>query len=265
MPFAQLRDARIHYSLEGEESHAVLVLSNSLGTNFSMWDPQMESFLKQFRVLRYDTRGHGQSSITPGPYTIEQLSKDIIGLLDSLGFNTAHFCGLSMGGMTAMWLALNTPQRLNKVIFCNTAVKIGTADTWQSRIDAVKTKGMATVATSTMERWFSADFRERQPAATARIQQMVSQANPEGYIANCEAVRDFDFRDRIAHISCNGLVISGKHDPATPPADGRFIAQKVQNTRFVELDAAHLSNIEASDQFTQTVLDFLACARLTVH
>jgi 3-oxoadipate enol-lactonase len=258
MPFAQLKGARIHYSLEGDKSLPVLALSNSLGTNFSMWDSQMDAFLTRFRVLRYDTRGHGQSSVPPGPYTIDDLSEDVIGLLDRLDLDHTHFCGLSMGGMIAMWLALHTPARLDKVIFCNTAVKIGTADTWQMRIEAVKQHGMMAIAAATMERWFSANFREHQPATIAQIQQMISAENPEGYLANCAAVRDFDFRDKISRVTCNGLVISGKQDPATPPADGRFIAQQVQSARFVELDAAHLSNVEAASQFTQAVLDFLA-------
>jgi 3-oxoadipate enol-lactonase len=258
MPFAELTDARIHYSLEGNTSLPILVLSNSLGTNFSMWDPQMDAFLKHFCVLRYDTRGHGHSSITPGPYTIDQLSKDVIGLLDSLHLDKVHFCGLSMGGMTAMWLALNTPERLNKVIFCSTAVKIGNAETWQSRIDAVEKSGMNAIASATMERWFTNDFRQNHPATVAQIQEMVSAADPSGYIANCAAVRDFDFRDKIAHVTCNGLVISGKRDPATTVADGQFISQQVKAAAFVELDAAHLSNIEAPAKFTQTVLDFLA-------
>jgi 3-oxoadipate enol-lactonase len=258
MPFAQLTDARIHYQLEGDNSSPVLVLSNSLGTDFSMWDPQMDVFRKHFRVLRYDTRGHGQSSITPGPYSIDQLAKDVIGLLDSLYLTKVHFCGLSMGGMTAMWLALNTPGRLEKVVFSNTAVKIGTAETWQTRIDAVQTGGMAAIAGSTMERWFSTNFREKQPGTVARIQQMVAAASPEGYIANCAAVRDFDFRDQVGHIACKGLVITGKHDPATTPADGRFIAQQLHNAGLVELDAAHLSNVEDSGRFSKAVQDFLA-------
>ncbi len=257
MPFAQLTDARIHFSLEGSSSLPVLVLSNSLGTDFSMWDSQLKAFLKHFRVLRYDTRGHGQSSVTPGLYAIDQLSKDVIGLLDFLHLDNVHFCGLSMGGMTAMWLALNTPERLDKVIFCSTAVKIGTTETWQSRIDAVQKGGVAALAASTMERWFTKAFRDEQPAVIARIQQMVSSADPEGYVANCAAVRDFDFRDKAGHITCKGLVLCGKHDPATTPADGRFLAQQVQSAGLVELDAAHLSNIEASAAFNKAVLDFL--------
>jgi len=258
MPFAQLTDARIHYSLEGDSALPVLVLSNSLGTDFLMWDSQMDAFLNTFRVLRYDTRGHCQSSITPGPYTIDQVSKDVVGLLDSLHLGRVHFCGLSMGGMTAMWLALNIPERLNKVVFCSTAVKIGTVETWQSRIDAVERGGMNAIAASTMERWFTKSFREKQPATVARIQKMVSASDSAGYIANSSAVRDFDFREQVSHITCNGLVISGKHDQATTPADGRFIAQQVQSASFVELDAAHLSNIEASGQFNKAVLEYLA-------
>ena len=129
MPFAELGDVRIHYALEGPESAPVVVFSNSLGTNYSMWDPQAAALSKRFRILRYDTRGHGQSSITSGLYSIDLLAKDVVNLLDSLHLNRVHFCGLSMGGMIGMWLGINVPERLDKLILCSTAVKIGTAET----------------------------------------------------------------------------------------------------------------------------------------
>lgn len=163
MPFAQLGDARIHYDLTGSQNSPVLVLSNSLGTNFSMWDSQMSAFQKSFRVLRYDTRGHGKSDVTSGPYSIGQLGADVLGLLDALHFDRVHFCGLSMGGMIGMWLGLNAPGRILKLVLCNTAAQIGTAEVWRARIEAVAKGGMKSVAPAVIERWFTASFRAKSP------------------------------------------------------------------------------------------------------
>src|SRR5580693_2590258 len=146
MPCAEVKDLRINYALEGRGDAAVLVLSNSLGTNYSMWDLQMPEFHKSFRVVRYDTRGHGQSSVTPGPYSIEQLGKDVLGLADAAGVERFHFCGLSMGGMIGMWLAANAPDRVNKLVLCNTAAKIGTFENWNARIEAIRKDGMKPMA-----------------------------------------------------------------------------------------------------------------------
>jgi 3-oxoadipate enol-lactonase len=257
MPFIDSNHAQIHYALEGSPGNPVLILSNSLGTNFSMWDPQLPEFQKSFRVLRYDTRGHGSSSVTPGPYSIEQLAKDVLGLADALKINRFHFCGLSMGGMIGMWLATNVPQRLNKLVLCNTAAKIGSAETWDSRIATVRTEGMKPVAAAAIERWFSPVFRRKNSPAIASTQATVEKTNPEGYAANCAAVRDFDFREKLRLIRTPTLVISGTHDPATPPSDGKFLAQKIKGARFVELNTAHLSNIEDAAGFTREVIAFL--------
>src|SRR5881296_3876104 len=163
MPVLKSGDARIHYALEGQSGRPTLVFSNSLGTNYSMWDLQVHEFRKKFRSLRYDTRGHGQSSSTPGPYSIEQLGKDVIALLDALDLDRVHFCGLSMGGMIGMWLGANAPERLHQLVLCNTGAKIGTPETWNARIDAVRKGGMKQVASPVVERWFSPAFREKVP------------------------------------------------------------------------------------------------------
>jgi len=249
--------ARIHYALEGPAGKPALVLSNSLGTNFHMWDAQMPEFQKTLRVLRYDTRGHGKSSVTPGPYSIEQLAKDVMALTDALKIDRFHFCGLSMGGMIGMWLAVNAPKWLNKLVLCNTAAKIGTADTWNARIETVWKDGMKPVAAAAMERWFSSSFRQKNPPSIASTQKTLEETSPEGYAANCAAVRDFDFREKLQPIRTPTLIISGTHDPATPSADGRFLASHIQGARFVELNAAHLSNIEGADRFTREVATFL--------
>ena len=257
MPFAQLKDVRIHYDLAGATNAPVLVFSNSLGENFSMWDPQMRVFQNAFRVLRYDTRGHGQSSVTPGPYIIEQLARDVLALLDKLEFERVHFCGLSMGGQTGMWLALNASARLQKLVLCNTAAKIGTPEMWNPRIETVRKSGMKSISQAVMERWFSAEFRAKSPGIVSTAQRMLESANPDGYIANCAAVRDFDVRDTVGAIHVPTLVISGTHDAATTPADGRYLAQCIAGARYAELDAAHLSNIEAPDRFNLELNTFL--------
>ena len=257
MPFAQLKDVRIHYDLAGPTNAPVLVFSNSLGENLSMWDPQMPVFQKAFRVLRYDTRGHGQSSVTPGPYIIEQLARDILALLDKLEFELVQFCGLSMGGQTGMWLALNAAARLQKLVLCNTAVKIGTPEMWNPRIEAVRNNGMKSISKAVMERWFSAEYRSKSPDIVSTTKRMLESTNPDGYIANCAAVRDFDARDTVAAIQVPTLVISGTHDAATTPADGRYLAERIAGAKYAELNAAHLSNIEDRDRFNSEVSTFL--------
>lgn len=257
MPFLESENVRIHYALEGQSGSPALVLSNSLGTNYSMWDPQVPEFLKTLQVLRYDTRGHGQTSVPQGPYAIEQLAKDVLVLADALGVKRFHFCGLSLGGMIGMWLGVNAPERLNKLVLCNTAAKIGTPETWNARIEDVRKNGMKQVAASVVERWFSPAFREKAPATAANTQKMLEEANPEGYVACCAAVRDFDFRERLDRIHTTSLVIAGKYDPATTTADGHFLADHIRGARYVELNAAHLSNIEDADRFSREVSEFL--------
>lgn len=257
MSFLNSNHAQIHYALEGHSAKPALVLSNSLGADFSMWDPQMPEFCQSFRVLRSDTRGHGKSSVTPGPYTIEQLAKDVLTLADSLQFERFHFCGLSMGGQIGLWLAAKAPQRLNKLVLCSTAAKIGTHEMWNARIATVRKEGMKNVASPAIERWFTPAFRAKNPSAIANIQKILETTSPEGYAACCAAVRDFDFRENLNKIRTPALVISGTHDAATTPADGQFLANHIAGARYVELNGAHLSNIEDAALFTREVLSFL--------
>src|SRR5260370_38477771 len=257
LPILKSGVARIHYALEGQGGSPVLVFSNSLGANYSMWNPQIPEPRKKFRVLRYETRGHGQSSSTPGPYSIELLAKDVLALLDAMDLERVHFCGLSMGGMIGMWLAVNAPERLNKLVLCNTAARIGTSESWNASIEGVRKSGMKSVASAVVERWFTPAFRKKAPATIANTLKMLENANPEGYAACCAAVRDFDYQEQLSRIRVSTLVISGAHDPATPPADGRFLAQQIPGARYVELNAAHLSNIADQDRFNNELAAFL--------
>lgn len=257
MPFLEIDGARIHYRFDGPDEAPVLLLSNSLGTDLGLWDPQMPVFARGFRVLRYDARGHGASSATPGPYTIAGLARDAIALLDGLGIGSAHFCGLSLGGMVGMWLGVHAPGRVRKLVLCNTAARIGPPELWNARIDAVRKGGMEAIAAAVIERWFTPATRERAPEAVARVRQVLEATPAEGYTASCAAVRDMDQRAAIAAITAPTLVIAGSHDVATPPADGRFLAERIAGARYVELETAHLSNIEAAQRFTETVSAFL--------
>ncbi len=257
MPFAQLENVRIHYDLSGPLSAPALIFSNSLGANFSMWDPQIPQLQNRFRVVRYDTRGHGQSSVAPGPYSIEQLGRDVLALLEHLKLNRVFFCGLSMGGQTGMWLGLNAADRLHRLVLCNTAAKIGSPDTWNPRIEAVRKGGTKSISTAVMERWFSSAFRAKSPDAVATSQRMLESTNSEGYLANCAAIRDFDARQTVPAIRTSTLVISGTHDAATTPAEGRFLANSIPGAQYRELDAAHLSNIELPERFTSELSNFL--------
>ena len=257
MPFVESNGDRIHYALEGPAGRPALVLSNSLGTDFSMWDPQISELTKSFRVLSYDTRGHGKSSVTPGPYSDRQLANDVLTLADALKLDRFHFCGLSMGGMTGMWLGANASQQLNRIVICSASAKFGSVETWSTRIETVRRQGMKPVAAATIERWFTSAFRAKNPSTAANIQKIVESVDPEGYVSCCAAVRDFDFREQLGKILTPTLVISGTHDPATTPADGRFLADHIPRARFVELNAAHLSNVEDADRFTEEVSGFL--------
>ena len=257
MPFANLPNVRLHYALSGLPDAPVLILSNSLGTNFSMWDAQAPAFEKQFRLLRYDMRGHGQSSAPPPPYAVPDLARDILFLADSLSIARFHFCGLSIGGMIGMSLSLQAPDRLHKLVLCNTAAKIGTLEFWNTRIQTVQSKGMREVAGGVTARWFTPSFQQSSPEKVASAIRVLESLDPQGYVGGCTAVRDFDFRESVAQIRMPTLVLAGTHDPAATPADGRHLAEQIPGARYAELNTSHLSNIEAPAQFNDAVLAFL--------
>lgn len=258
MPAPSVVSFPTHYVLTGPTGAPVLVFSNSLGTNLGMWYPQLPALEKSFRILRYDTRGHGRSLDTPGPYTIEQLARDVLGLLDHLHLDRVSFCGLSMGGMIGMWLGVHAPQRLRKLVLSNTGARIGAAELWNARIDAVRQGGMSSLVSATLERWFSPQFRARSPHDVARVREMLETTSANGYAACCAAIRDADLRDAIAAIRLPTLIVAGAHDPATPAADGKFLAARIPGAHYVELDAAHLSNIEQPDRYTSELTRFLS-------
>ena len=257
MPNARLADVTLNFEIDGDASAAPLLLSNSLGTSLEMWEPQMAALSARFRVIRYDSRGHGQSSVTPGPYTIEQLADDAIGLLDALKVPRAHFCGLSMGGMVGMRLGIHAPGRIDRLVLANTAAKIGTNELWNARIEAVRKGGMASIASAVIARWFSSRLLDAPTPIITRMRATLERVSPDGYAASCAAVRDMDQRHLLGRIRAPTLVIAGTEDLATPAADGRFVADHIANARYVELPAAHLSNVQAAPAFTQALMQFL--------
>ena len=257
MSLAKLAAVQMFYEFDEDRDLPVLVLSNSLGTNHSMWDLQLAAFQQHFRVLRYDGRGHGRSETTLGPYSMEQLGRDVLALLDALGVAKAAFCGLSLGGMVGQWLGVHAPERLDRLVLCNTAAKIGTAEGWNERIAQVSAEGMQGIIPGVLERWYTTEFRAASAEVVRVTQRMLETSNPAGYAACCAAIRDMDLRDRVREIRVPTLVVAGSMDPVTPPAEGRFLVEKIVGAEYLELDAAHLSNVETAAVFTPQVLRFL--------
>jgi 3-oxoadipate enol-lactonase len=247
----------IGWQIEGPDAAPVLMLSNSLGTTRAMWDQQAKSLSAHFRILRYDTRGHGQSDVPAGAYGLDRLGRDAVELLDSLEIERAHFCGVSLGGMTGQWLGIHASERLDRLILANTSAYMGPPAGWQARMETVIAHGMATIADAVLERWFTPEFRAGMPEAIATLRQDLLACSPTGYAGCCAAIRDMDLRPTIGLISRPVLVINGLRDPATPPAQGDFIARHARNARSISLDAAHLSNIERPGEFNKAVLEFI--------
>lgn len=248
---------QINVDITGSDSAPVLMLSNSLGTNIHMWDDQIGEWSKHFRVIRYDRRGHGQSGAPQGPYSMERFGRDVINILDALGIEKMHWCGLSMGGMVGQWLGANAPSRIGKLILSNTNFYYADKKPWDDRIRFLESNPLEKLVDPNMERWFTADFRARAPQAIARMKQIFLTTDKVGYIACCEAIRDMDFRSSNPSITAPTLVIVGAQDPATPPAQGEAIAAQIKGANLVSFDAAHIANMEQPAPYTRAVLDFL--------
>jgi len=258
MPDIKVDDgAIIHVEVEGPDSAPVLMLSNSLGTNLHMWDDQVTPFTRHFRLVRYDRRGHGQSSVPKGPYTMARLGRDVVAVLDALGIAKINWCGLSMGGMVGQWLGANAGQRIDKLILSNTSCYFPDKSIWEGRLKLVRDKGLAGIVDANMERWFTKSFRERAPQAMAKMREMFLATNIDGYCGCGEAIRDMDHRPLLAKIMAPTLVIAGRHDPATPLEGNEFIRQHIPGARLAVLDAAHIANLEQPKVYADTVLEFL--------
>lgn len=246
---------RLHHRLDGTNGVSPLVLSSSLGTTHELWDPQVPALSTRFRVIRYDRRGHGGSPVPRGPYSIENLGNDVLELLDDLGVARASFCGLSIGGMVGMWLASETPARIDRLVLCSTAPALPPREQWLDRAATVRQDGVRAVAQTVLARWFTPDAPRD---LVARFEAMLVSTPAEGYAGCCEALAELDLQDRLAAIEAPTLVVTGSEDPVAPPASGEALASSIAGARHVSISgAAHIASAEQPEAFTQHLLAHL--------
>ncbi|MBY8825722.1 3-oxoadipate enol-lactonase [Sphingomonas colocasiae] len=248
----------IAWRIDGPGDAPILLLSNSLGTTTDMWAPQLAALTARHRVLRYDSRGHGRSGAPAGDYTLDRLGLDAVELLDSLGIAAVDVCGLSLGGMVGQWLGVHQPERIGRLIIANSSAYMGPPSAWHDRIALVRAHGMAAIADAVTERWFTPEFRATSPDAVDTIRSMLLTTAPDGYCGACAAIAAMDMRPLLPRIARPVLVIGGLRDPATPPDHARALAAGIAGSQLVELPAAHLSNVELPECFTEAVTGFLA-------
>lgn len=248
----------VHHVVEGPEDAPVVLLSNSLGSTYEMWDAQVAALSERFRVVRYDTRGHGRSPVPPGPYSLDDLVDDVVALLDRLGVQRAHVVGLSLGGMTALRLAAREPDRVDRLVVLCTGARLEPVSGWTDRAATVRTHGTTAVAGPVVERWFTRDFLEAHPDDRARFEAMVSATPAEGYAGCCEVIAAMDLRPDLPAITAPTLAIAGADDPATPPRHLEEIAASVQDGRLLVVpDAAHLANAQQPGTITPAIIEHL--------
>jgi 3-oxoadipate enol-lactonase len=248
-------------SIDGDAAAPALILSNSLGTTLEMWDPQVAALSEHYRLIRYDTRGHGGSPVTPGSYSFVDLGQDVLALLDALGIARAAFCGISMGGHTGLWLGIHAGSRFNAIAVCNSAAKIGTQQGWNERATMVREGGQASMqalAESSPGRWFSTDFVKAHSAQVQRAQAWIAGIAPQGYAACCEALAASDLRNDLGRIATPTLLLAGASDPVTTVADAQAMQAGIGGAQLAVVSASHLSNLEAPRAFNQALLHFLA-------
>jgi 3-oxoadipate enol-lactonase / 4-carboxymuconolactone decarboxylase len=258
MPFATVDGTRIFYRLEGNAGRPVLVLSHSIGCDHSLWDQQVPDLLQYFQVLRCDTRGHGASDAPKSEYAIEQLGRDALGLVDSLGISKFAFCGLSLGGMVGQWLGINAPDRLAGLVLANTSPRVAPKSNWDDRRRMVLEGGMAAIVDTVMQRFFSPEtLAEGNPYASS-IRAVILGTDPAGYAGCCSAIRDMDHTGSLGRIRVPSLVIVGDRDVSTSWAGhGEILARDIPGARALHLPAAHLSNVERPRSFLDALFDFL--------
>ena len=251
---------QMNYELSGKKDAPMVVLSHSLGSSLVMWDPQMDALKPHFQVLRYDIRGHGRSEAPAGPYTLELLADDAIGLLDALGIDRVHWIGLSMGGMIGQSIALNHPKRLKSLALCDTTAVIAAEaqPIWQERIDAARKKGMESQVQATMERWFTPPFVSLDSPRLALIRNQFLATPVQGYIGCSEAIRKLNYLNRLVEIRIPTLIMVGEDDPATPVAASEAVHKRIPKSKLVVIPSVrHFSNVEQSEVFNTNLLTFL--------
>ncbi len=258
--FVKANDIKVNYELSGKKDGPMVVLSHSLASSLKMWEPQMEILRSHFQVLRYDTRGHGQTETTPPPYTLELLAEDAIGLLNGLEIEKVHWVGLSMGGMIGQAIALNHSHRLLSLSLCDTSSKIPdeAQPIWDERIEGVKNIGMKSQLEATMERWFTPAYLSLNPPMLNLIKEEFLATPPEGYMGCASAIRRLNYLNRLSEIQIPTLIIVGEDDPATPLSASEAIHGQIKNSKLVILPSTrHLSNVERAEAFNDHLLKFL--------
>ena len=256
----QANDIQINYELSGRDDAPVVMLSHSLASSLVMWNPQLDVLESKFKVLRYDTRGHGDSDAPEGKYTLELLAADAVALLDALGIDAVNFVGLSMGGMIGQNLALDHGNRLKSLTLCDTAAVMPdeAQPIWQQRIAAAREKGLQDQVAETLERWFTPEYLSQNSPRVELIRRQILATPVAGYIGCSEAIRDLDNLKRLSEINLPTLIMVGEEDPGTPVAASEAMQERIDGSELVVLPAArHLSNIEQSGAFNEALMGFL--------
>jgi len=248
--------ARLGYSITGAEQAPVLVLGSSLGTTRAMWDRQIPALSEQHRVVAFDHRGHGESEVPDGPYSISELGADVLALLDELGIARFSYAGLSLGGMVGMWLASEAPDRVDRLALLCTSPALDALPAWRDRAASVRTDGMAAVTDVVLGRWFTPGYAAAHPDVVDTYRAMLRTTPPDGYAGCCDAIGPMDLRSRLAAITAPTLSIGGAEDPAIPPVHAERMAAAVPHASLeIVPGAAHLANVERADEITALLLD----------
>jgi len=247
---------KLSVEITGPDEAPTVLFSNSLGTDKGMWEPQVNALKADYRIVTYDTRGHGASEVVENT-KLENLGADAIDILDGLSIAKAHFCGISMGGLTGLWLGIHHPDRFHSVTMANAAARIGVPVAWHERAETVVGHGLAPVVSGTPARWFSDDFDYKQDALAMRTIQSLADTSPQGYAAACRALAGADLREQISQIHIPALIIVGTRDPVTTVADGQFMQAHIPDSKLSKLAASHLSNIEQPEDFSQELRHFI--------
>lgn len=249
---------KLHAVVDGAPEAPVLVLASSLGTTLEMWEPQLAALTQRFRVVRFDRRGHGKSPLASGPTTVDDLGRDLIELLDELSLERVSFCGLSLGGVEGMWLALNAPSRIGSLALCCTSASFPPRQGWLDRAAAVRSGGLEAISEAVLGRWFTPAFRDASADVVSRLRTMLESIPVEGYAACCEALADADLTSRLAEIAAPTLILTGAGDPVVPPEVGDALAAAIPGaTHIVIAGAAHVANVEQPAAFTEALLRHL--------
>ncbi|RKE79321.1 3-oxoadipate enol-lactonase [Rhizobium sp. AG855] len=257
MPYLILPSHRLHYQVENTATDRPwLVFCNSLGTDLSMWEPQVASLARHFRILRYDRRGHGLSTAPSTGCTLDELGNDLLQLLDALGIERTHFCGLSIGGLIGQWLGINAAKRIDKIVVAATAPKIGTAEAWSGRVDLVRSQGLKALLPGTRERWFSPEFAATAPVTVNHFLKVFEATSVDAYVGCCIALSNADLGDQIGQIPNQLLAIAGTSDSVCPPEDVNQLSLKVPAGQYCSLPGRHLVSTESAQAFNKLLVDF---------